>query len=115
MLPLRVALALSLVLVLRLARLPVPSSIPVLHFLWHAPAIWVEEHQHIFSRVFDPDPNVQFVIRWCLSDNRSPVSWLALSACLELLLNRWTSEDRTGWEGELQRMLTWTSWLHNDC
>ena len=48
MLPLLVSLALSLV-----ARLPVPLLIPVLEFLWHAPAVWVDEHQHIFSRFFD--------------------------------------------------------------
>ena len=53
MLPLRVSLALSLVLVLRLVRLPVPLLIPVLEFLWHAPAVWVDEHQHVFSRFCD--------------------------------------------------------------
>ena len=53
MLPLRVSLALFLVLVLRLARLPDPLLIPVLEFLWHAPAVWVDEHQHVFSRFFD--------------------------------------------------------------
>ena len=52
-LPLRVSLALSLVLVLRLARLPVPLLIHVLEFVWHAPAVWVDEHQHVFSRFFD--------------------------------------------------------------
>ena len=40
-----VSLALSLVLVLRFARLPVPWLIPVLEFLWHAPAVWVDKHQ----------------------------------------------------------------------
>ena len=48
MLPWCVSLALSLVLVLMLARLPVPLLIPVL-----APAVWADEHQHVFSRFFD--------------------------------------------------------------
>jgi hypothetical protein len=61
--PLRVSLALSLVLVLRMARLLVPLSIPVLEYLCRAPAVWGEEHHHVFCRFSDPDPDIQFVIR----------------------------------------------------
>lgn len=84
----RVALCLSFVLLLRLARLPAPNNSSVLLSVWRLPALLLDQHQEILSRYSSQDPDIAFVIALTLRDT-SVVDWPQLSDCFFPLYRRW--------------------------
>ena len=87
---LRIAVALTYVLLLRLVRCPVPwkaNCSVLLAQLWALPVVWLDDHQLFFCRFREPD--VAFALRIVVADKKF-IDWLRVGDLLEFLGSLWT-------------------------
>ena len=97
---LRIAVALTYVLLLRLVRCPVPwkaNCSVLLAQLWALPVVWLDDHQLFFCRFREPD--VAFALRIVVADKKF-IDWLRVGDLLEFLGSLWKVHFTSFWRRE---------------
>ena len=84
----RVAQCLSIILLLRLARLPPPIDSDLFQKLWQLPPLILDHYHEVVSEFSSSDADIPFTINFVLSDN-SEVNWEHLSDSWFPLYRRW--------------------------
>lgn len=84
-----IALSLTYVILLRLAKFPepfIPGSAQLVLQLWQCSLLYLDEHQGLFARAREPD--VAFVLRCCLQ-SREPSDWTSVGHLWQPLHRLW--------------------------